>query len=342
MKGNSDQDSRNAHENYDFNPNESYHEAIYSESWKRYRSEEYFEYRRQWDEVPRDKVQLDFPIHLDIETTNICNLKCPMCPRTIMVAEGVPDYVNPSRMSREDYANIIDQGAMHGLKSVKLNYLSEPLAHKDVIWQVEYAKKSGIVDVMMNTNAALLKREVSEGLLRAGLDNLFVSIDAVSPDMFEERRPGTTLGRVMDNLHGFIKLRNKSYPHVQVRVSMIMYNDPVWMEQFEGLKTTWKGLVDAVGYGFYTERAADLRGEYPEQPGFWCAQPFQRMFLKNNGNVTICCVDDKDEVVVGDWRTEKLHSIWNSPRYRTIRQLHADGKYYQMALCRKCYLPHSE
>ena len=57
----------------------------------------------------------------------------------------------------------------------------------------------------------------------------------------------------------------------------------------------WRDLVDAVGFGFYTERDHDVNGEYPEVPGFWCAQPFRRMFLKYCGNVTICCFDDKDE-----------------------------------------------
>ncbi len=101
----------------------------------------------------------------------------------------------------------------------------------------------------------------------------------------------------------------------------------------------WQGIVDSVGYGFYTERDPDIRGEFPETPGFWCAQPYQRMFLKYNGNVTICCVDDKDEVIVGNWHREKLHDIWHSDAYRQIRGLHSDGKYYEMPLCRKCYLP---
>ncbi|MEO5374248.1 MAG: SPASM domain-containing protein [Alphaproteobacteria bacterium] len=326
---------------YAFNPNETYNEAVYSEAWKAHRSPAYFEYRRLWDEVPRSRKALDFPIHMDIETSNVCNLRCPMCPRTLLVEQGHPDYVTPAMMSREDYASLIDQGAAHGLKSIKLNYLNEPLAHKDVVWQVEYAKQKGIVDVMMNTNAALLRREVSEALLAAGIDNLFVSFDAISPDLWEQQRVGCTLGKVIDNLYGFIKARNAGYPHVQVRVSMIMYREPKWLEQFEGLKAMWKSMVDAVGFGFYTERDPNLRGEYPEVPGFWCAQPYQRMFIKNNGNVTICCVDDADEMVVGNWKTQPLRDIWNGEMYRRIRHLHGSGNYYAMDLCRKCYLPQS-
>jgi len=326
----------------EFNANATFHEEVYREDWKSHRPADYAEYRRQWDEVPRNKVELDFPLHLDIETSNICNLRCPMCPRTLLVDQGDPNYTDASRMSREDFASIIDQGVAHGVKSIKLNYLSEPLAHKDVMWQVEYAKSKGVLDVMMNTNAVLLRKDKAEQLLAAGIDNVFVSFDAISPDLWEQQRVGSTLGQVIDNLYGFVKLRNEKYPHVQIRVSMVMYKEPKWLEQFEGLKTMWKYAVDAVGYGFYTERDPDKRGEFPEVPGFWCAQPFQRMFLKNNGNVTICCVDDKDELILGNWKTEALSDIWNGPAYKEIRHQHATGHYYDMELCRKCYLPHSE
>ena len=39
------------------------------------------------------------------------------------------------------------------MRSIKMNYLGEPLAHRDVAWQVAYAKKKDVLDVMMNSNA---------------------------------------------------------------------------------------------------------------------------------------------------------------------------------------------
>ena len=322
---------------YNFSPNETYSEIVYNDEWKKYRSEEYFEYRKLWEEVPQNKNITDFPIHLDIETTNICNLKCPMCPRTVLVKKK--HFSDLGMMTRDEYASIIDQGVENGLKSIKLNYLGEPLAHKDVVWQVRYAKEKGVLDVMFNSNAALLKPALSKELLDAGLDNLFVSFDAISPDIFERQRVGTTLGKVIDNIHGFLKLRNDGYQNVQVRLSMVMYHDPMWQEQFKGLQIMWKRLVDAVGYGFYTERDSDNLKDMPKVNGFWCAQPFQRMFLKYNGNVTICCVDDKDELIVGNWRTQKLKDIWQGKAYSKIRQMHAEGNYHDIEICRKCYLP---
>jgi len=325
---------------YEFDPNETYHEIVYSEAWKRLRSPEYHAYRQQWDEVPRNRVELPFPIHLDIETTNVCNLRCPMCPRTILLAN---DEFSPlGYITQDEYRRMIDEGVTHGLKSIKLNYLGEPMAHPDVVWQVAYAKEKGVIDVMMNSNGTLLDAKMARGLLDAGLDNLFISFDAVNPADYETQRIGTSIGKVIDNVYNFIKLRNERKPDCQIRVSMVMYKEPKWMEQFAAMKVMWKNLVDTVGYGYYVERERDRQGNYPEVKGFHCAQPFQRMFLKYNGNVTICCVDDKDETIVGNWRNESLRDIWNGPAYNEIRHLHASGCYYKMGMCRKCYLPVSK
>jgi MoaA/NifB/PqqE/SkfB family radical SAM enzyme len=322
---------------YEFDPDETYHEIVCDESWKALRSPAYHEYRKQWDAVPRDKVELPFPIHLDIETTNICNLRCPMCPRTVLLAN---DEFSPlGNITQDEYRAMIDEGVKHGLKSIKLNYLGEPMAHPDVVWQVEYAKQKGVLDVMMNSNGTLLTDRMAKDLLAAGLDNLFISFDAVNPADYEVQRIGTSMGKVIDNVYNFIKLRNERKPDCQVRISMVMYKEPKWMEQFEAMKVMWKGLVDAIGYGYYVERDRNRQGEYPEVPGFHCAQPFQRMFLKYNGNTTICCVDDKDETIVGNWREQSLYDIWNGAAYKEIRKLHGTGCYYKMGMCRKCYLP---
>lgn len=322
---------------YEFDANETYHEIEYNDNWRQLRSPEYRDYRKAWDEIPRNKTILPFPIHLDIETTNICNLRCPMCPRTVLLAN---DEFSPlGNITKEEYKSMIDEGVKHGLKSIKLNYLGEPMVHPDVVWQVAYAKEKGVVDVMMNSNGTLLSDKMAKDLLEAGLDNLFISFDAVDPADYEVQRIGTSIGKVIDNVYNFIKLRNEKKPDCQIRISMVMYKDPKWMEQFEAMKVMWKNLVDAIGYGYYVERERNRQGEYPEVPDFHCAQPFQRMFLKYNGNVTICCVDDKDETIVGDWRKDGLYDIWNGEAYKDIRELHGSGCYYKMGMCRKCYLP---
>jgi radical SAM protein with 4Fe4S-binding SPASM domain len=322
---------------WEFDANATYSEITFSEEWKKHRPLAYHQYRRDWHEQPKRKEAADFPLHLDIETTTHCNLKCPMCPRTLMVEQGTFD--ENGFITRDEYKSVIDQGTAHGVRSIKLNYLGEPLLHKDVAWQVAYAKEKGVIDVLMNTNGSALTKKNGRALLEAGVDGVFVSFDAVNPKDYEKQRAGTTIGRTIDNLYSFAKLRNEIRPGCQVRVSMVMYDDPKWMRQFQALQVMWDGIVDAVGYSWYTERDSAVINERLPVEGFHCAQPFHRMFLKNNGNVTVCCFDNHDEVVVGNWKKEKLYDIWNGEPYRAVRRIHAEGRYRDIDMCKRCYFP---
>ena len=161
----------------------------------------------------------------------------------------------------------------------------------------------------------------------------------MNPKLYAQQRVGTTMGKVIDNIYAFIEQRNKFYPQTHIRLSMVMYDDPIWKRQFEAMKVMWDGLVDSLGYGVFNERNPDKKHEYEKVEGFACEQLFQRMFLKCNGNVTVCCVDDEDEYIVGNWKEERLIDIWNSPKYKAIRDAHKNGEYYKIPMCRKCFLP---
>jgi radical SAM protein with 4Fe4S-binding SPASM domain len=240
-------------------------------------------------------------------------------------------------ISKEEYIKIIDEGAKYGLKSIKLQYLGEPLLDTNMPFYIKYAKEKGIIDVSLNTNGTLLTKELAQQLLEDGIDKIFISIDAINPKLYEQQRVGASLGKVIDNVYELVKLRNAKYPKTHIRVSMVMYDDEIWKRQFEGLKIMWEGLVDAVGYGIFNDRKNKI--EHEKVNGFVCEQLFQRMFLRCDGNVTVCCVDDKEEYVVGNWRKESLYDIWHNEKYNYIRDKHINNKYDEIPMCKKCPIP---
>lgn len=320
--------------------NKDYREHVFSEEWKKHKSPEYLAYRDLWDKVGSDYDELDYPLNVDIETTTICNLHCPMCSRTLMVESGEIDPKDA--ISREDYSLLVDQAAAMGTKAIKLNYNGEPLAHKDVVWQVEYAKKQGILDVIMNTNGTLLRKGMGEELLEAGLDGLFISVDAASPELYEEQRPGGDLGQVMTNTYAFLKYRNEHHPGCQLRLSMVMHPGEKWRSQFEALRVIWAGLVDALGYSPYVDFEDYLNKPLEKIEGWACSQPFQRLTCKLNGNATVCCADNWDVLKVGNWRTDRLQEMWKSEKFVELRRQHREGNYDKVDLCRKCHFPYME
>jgi radical SAM protein with 4Fe4S-binding SPASM domain len=308
--------------------------------WELARGEEYWEYRRKWEEYPKRMYAGEFPIHLDIETTNACNLKCPMCPRTIQSLESSGKV---GFMDFDFYKSLIDQGAESGLCSVKLNYLGEPLIHPDVVKQVMYAKEKGVIEVMFNTNAVALTEKVSRELLEAGLDSIFFSVDSPYPERYNEIRVGADFTQVVENIRKFIKLKNElGYKHVHTRVSMVvMDHTRQELEDFKKFGFEVLG-VDAVGFGEHIEYPLK-ESFYPRiyNPQFVCAQLFQRMFIMWDGIVVPCCVDCERELVLGNAKKEKLKDIWCNEKYKRFREMHTMGRYYEVPLCRRCYVPAS-
>lgn len=319
----------------DIKPNATYSEVRQEGiEWPKYRSKEYFQYRKAWSDYPLLQHVSNFPLHLDIETTNVCNLECTMCPRTIEINKGT--YGEIGTMSMDLYKKIIDEGAEEGLCSIKLNYLGEPLADKYIIERISYAKQKGIIEVMFNTNASLLTEIKSKELLEAGLDSIFFSVDGIIPDSFNKIRIGTDYETVVNNVLNFVKIKNDgNYKHVQTRVSMTML--PGMEVQVSAFTEYWLPIVGTVGYGEWVNHG--VHGEYPYNPDFMCSQPFQRMFIMWDGIATPCCVDSTRAYVLGDVNHTSIKDIWHGEKLEKMRQAQTTGNYRDIEMCRKCYVP---
>lgn len=250
--------------------------------WELNRSAEYWKYRKKWEEYPKNKTISKFPIHLDIEITNRCNLKCEMCMRTSLVAE---DRLPIGSMEFDFYKHLIKQASEHHASSVKFNFLGEPLLHPDVIEMVAYAKQKGLIEVLFNTNTMLLTSDMSRRLLDAGLDSIFFSVDSPYPEKYNKIRKGSDFNQVKRNIEEFIRIKESGgYKHVQTRVSCVLMDQNE--KELEDYKNIFVDLVGIIGFGEYIDREKNYGAEIIE--GFACAQLFQRMFVTWDGLVFAC------------------------------------------------------
>ena len=304
--------------------------------WELARGKEYQEYRKKWEDYPKKQIEPDAPLHLDIETTNLCNLKCSMCMRTSLSKKGL---LRIGSMEFDFYKHLIDQAAQMNVYSVKFNYLGEPLIHPDVVKQVAYAKEKGIKEVMFNTNAVMLKPDMSKKLLDAGIDSIFFSVDSPYPEKYNDIRKGANFHKVKKNIENFMKIKEEGgYDHVQTRVSLVLMDQTD--QELDDYKSMFLDMVGIIGYGEYTDRDKNY-GDKPVE-NFSCAQPFQRMFITWDGFVFPCCFDDKQEMILGNANEEKLIDIWHNDAYKNLREHMRKGTYYKLPLCRKCYIPYAQ
>ncbi len=314
--------------------------------WEETRSPLYKEYRRKWVENPKRFILEDGPINLDIESTNCCNLKCPMCPRTILIRDDIT--VNGGKFETgfidfELYKNLIDQAVAIGVKAVKLNWLGEPTLHKRLVDMVKYAKEKGILDVLINTNAVLLDEKLATELIKSGLDKLLFSFDSPFKEDYEKIRIGANFEKVLENIKNVNRIRKELGKDTPLtRVLMVIMKENT--HQFNDFVELFKDYVDIVAWGEFTNEE-ELIGEERKVvkrekiKNFACAQLWQRMFVTWNGKVTVCCADAKMDYIVGDASKEKIKDIWKNHKYRFIREKHMSGNYNEVPICTICDLP---
>jgi len=318
--------------------NPTYHEVNneIAKQWEKNRSKKYKEYRKKWVENPTNFILEDAPLHLDIEPTNACNLKCPMCPRTVMLQENKSKF-NISSMDLETFKKIIDEAVEIGVYSIKLNWLGEPLVHPNIVDMVKYAKAKGIVDVMFNTNGVALDENMSIKLIEAGLDKIFFSFDSPFKEKYEEIRVGANFEKTLNNIKRFVEIRNEKGKDTPLtRVSMVLMETN--HDEYAKFVDLFKDIVDVVAYVEYREPVSkETKKDYNEQ--FACSQLWQRMFIAADGDVIVCCVDSQKEYIVGNIYNDTIKNIWKNKKYGNIRQFHKNGEYYKIGMCAKCDLP---
>ncbi|HIH13209.1 MAG: hypothetical protein A3C43_05935 [Candidatus Schekmanbacteria bacterium RIFCSPHIGHO2_02_FULL_38_11] len=289
--------------------------------------QKYGEYRRKWEEYPMQRIVDRFPIHLDIEATSACNLKCPFCITThANFKNGLMQY--------GIFKTIIDEGSEKGLYSLKLNWRGEPLIHPKLPEMIAYAKGKGIVDVFMNTNAALLTEEKSRKLIDAGIDRIIISFEGYEKELYESQRVGAVFEKTVENIRRFMAVRKelkKSFPWVRIQTVMLE-ELKAKREEYAGF---WGEFVDEVAY-------VDLKNEVNRiavgESDWVCPQLWQRLTISWDGRIMPCVNDTFCNMCLGKIPEMNIERAWKSEKLEKMRGLHAEGLAHTIESCLDCPL----
>lgn len=134
-----------------------------------------------------------------LEVTSRCNLKCVMCPVTVLA-----DHWPAVDMSWETFEKLA--AAFERTKWVHLQGWGEPLLHRRLLDMIHRAKGAGC-QVGFTTNGTRLTEETAERLLDSGLDLLAVSIAGATADTHEAIRVGSDFAKLIENIRRLLVLR---------------------------------------------------------------------------------------------------------------------------------------
>lgn len=291
------------------------------------------EYRRRWEANPRDLDPGDFPLHLDIEVTSLCNLRCPFCATTYSKKE-----IANGHMTAETFKRAIHEGTAYGLAACKFNFRGEPLLHKQLGDFVRYAKRAGVIDAFMNTNAVLLDEAKARMLIESGLDRLTVSFDSIDKATYEGYRVGACFEEVVVNVERLRRLRDEmgsKTPRIRVQAVMV----PELVDSFDAFVEFWKERVDQVSYN---DMLDNVPGRIPAVPSPWvCPFPYQRLMVMWDGTITTCYNDHYGKNAMGNVHDVSLGEVWTG-RLEPLRRAHIEGRAHELAACGECPLRYRE
>ena len=307
-------------------------QVVNSRSWQR-ENENFKGMREKWDDVGKKLYVTKVPLHVDIELTNDCNLRCFMCERHFMKRDvGYMDFMM--------YQSIIDYCADKAIPSVKLNLWGESILHPELSKMICYAKKRGIVNTQFNTNVSLLTTDKSREIIEAGLDRLTLSVDSLSQGSYEKIRVGSKIDKVVKNIYDLVELRkrlNSETPYITAQIIQMENN----RETIKGFIEAFSRVVDYVSVTNVCAASGDERIlkhsflSYDLSDKFPCSEIWRRLSISYDGDVTVCCQDYNFDLKIGSILETDATSLWHSKALNDLRERHKKLDFDGL-LCQTC------
>jgi radical SAM protein with 4Fe4S-binding SPASM domain len=323
----------------------------------------------------RPTVLRDYPLHLQLESTDACNLNCTTCSRDILIDKA-------SLLKTEFWHSIIDEMRP---TNINVSGIGEPFLHPDIYEIIAYAKSRG-AGVNCATNFTRI-HDNHRKLVECGIDQLKVSIDATDPETYRLIRGEDSWQEIVDNIREVNRWKKKlgtSTPSVRFNFALQRFNYLQCVDLVELAKDLG---VDGIYYQFLSyvdmeDRKAILTSdmskdkllklikesdrrarEYGIQTNldmwhrdfelFWnrmlsldefkanrknCYMPWISTWLGADGWVRPCPIMPwtRDEGRMGHIGEQTFAEIWNGDKYRELREALARGERPTRS-CKTCY-----
>lgn len=283
----------------------------------------------------RIPVNWNGPVVHAIETTNLCNARCIMCPRNSMKR-------SIGEMGMDLFKKIIDECAPY-TASISLSHYGDPLCDSKIIERINYCSGKGIITTL-STNAIALSSELSERLLLTQLDRIVFAIDGATREVYESIRIGGNFKKVTENVKNFIEKKNssgKSAPKITIQFVQMKKNE----SQIDDFKKQWNipGVDEVLIKNFETRADPSIqslsspehRHGFGKRERFPCVYLWQGVIILWDGRVVPCATDCNATLVLGDLKKQSLQEVWKGGPLKRLKQQHIRGN-YSNDLCRNC------
>lgn len=298
-----------------------------------------------------DKIRSVDPVIYNIETTNRCNMRCKMCPRTTMMTRSIEDIdkglfvqlveqIKPhSKEEWERWKTFCEK--KYGIKEddsssenhfflyviskvVQLHGYGDPLLDKHMDEYIKILHERGFYSYF-SCNPSNIDLDLTYKMLDSGLDYIKYSIESVDDTVHKMiRGEQSNFTQSYKKIRDVLAYKHKKDLNTTIVITMLDLNRSNQREEYEKLLEAFAGL-DVYIY-LKSEDCQWYRKDYHGTKSIhWseiCKHPWMTMTIKSNGEATMCMEDFNNEIVLGNAYNQSLKEIWNGDRYRQFRMSH--------------------
>ncbi len=294
-------------------------------------------------------IALGHPFMLMLEPSSLCNLHCPLC------AVGAGRLTRTQgHMPLKQFKRILDQMGPYLLHLTLWNQ-GEPFLNPHLVEMIRYAKARKMT-VLTSTNGHFLDDgEMAEGLIRAGLDDLIISLDGISPLTYRGYRKGGDLDRVLRGIGRLVRTKKRlhsSRPFIELQFLIMKHNE----HEIESFRSMAKRLgVNRISLKtLQVETLSEARRFLPRRRsyrryhvengtirlrgklGHHCRWIWFCPVINSDGTVCPCCFDKDNQIPLGNaFDSQPMNDIWHGQPYRTFRRRILTAR-DRIPLCQNC------
>lgn len=294
------------------------------------------------------------PVVYNIETTNACNMRCEMCPRTTIMTRPI------ETMKPELFKKVIDQlkpfsseqlarwedfvVKNYGIKKNEMNenhyflYViprvivlhgyGDPLLDKSMPQYVKWMTEKGL-ESYFSCNPANINMDRTIETFENGLGYVKYSIESVDDLRHKEvRGQASNFTESYKNILKLLDLKAQRNYKTTIVITMINLNKSWQQDEFARLQEAFKGM-DVYVYLKSQDQMWYEDNKQTTQSIHWlefCQFPWSSMTIKSNGESVECVEDFNNEIILGNAATETMYDIWNGAKYKQFRNDHFDLK----------------
>ncbi len=291
------------------------------------------------------------PNMIIIETTNICNLRCPVCPTTIDMtrSRGFMDF--------NLFKNIIDDfNEFEKKPEIAMNFSGEPTLHKNIYQFVEYASSKGH-RTYISTNVTAMNKNNSVKLIKSGLSDIHLCIDGFSNKSHDTYRIGSKFEIIKRNIEIFMNSKhelNSKNPNVCIQTLLTSLSENEKDDMVKWAEDIGADSIDFKSFNLGSFTSKELKNKYeyllPTEDKFRrhqkkefksiCTIPYHQTVVYWNGDLGLCCTDFDKKVKMPNIRQNGgfLKTIFS----KEVMDIRKNGLKKKYDICSDCSIGNAD